>query len=82
MTTTALSLIAKARQSGTPLIARDLWDPDWPVRLMTFVVGEGNPCVIVRRVGPRPGFLERIELLEEDAEQRLARYAISQVYNR
>lgn len=76
------ALIAKARQSGTLLIACDLWDPDCPVRLMTFVAEEGNPCVIVRRVGLRPGFLERIELFEEDAEQRLARYAISQVYNR
>jgi len=81
MTTTALSLIAKARQSCPPLIARDLSDPECPVRIMTFAAGEGNPCIIVRRVGSRPGFLERIELLEEDAEQRLARYVISQVCN-
>ena len=78
MTITAAMLIAKqeARRSGGPLVVRDVSDPDHPVRLMTFASGQASPSVIVRKVGARPGFLERIELLEQDADIRLARYLL------
>ena len=78
MTITAAMLIAKqeARGSGGPLVVRDVSDPDHPVRLMTFASGQASPSVIVRKVGARPGFLERIELLEQDADIRLARYLL------
>ena len=77
MTITAATLIAnhKAHKLAGPLIVRDLSDPERPVRLMTFSVGQA-PSVIVRRVGARPAFLERIELLERDADVRLARYVV------
>ena len=78
MTITAAMLIAKqeAHGSGGPLVVRDVSDPDDPVRLMTFASGHASPSVIVRKVGARPGFLERIELLEQDADLRLARYLL------
>ncbi|MGZ9190498.1 MAG: hypothetical protein ACXW39_10625 [Nitrospira sp.] len=78
MTITAATLIAnhKAHKLAGPLIVRDLSDPERPVRLMTFAVGRASPSVIVRKVGARPAFLERIELLERDADVRLARYVV------
>lgn len=78
MTITAAKLIAKQKSqgSGVPLIVRDLSDPDRPVRLISFAAGRSNPAVIVRSVGVRPAFLERIELLEQDADTRLARYLV------
>ena len=78
MTITAATLIAKHKAHGLagPLIVRDLSDPKRPVRLMTFAVGAASPTVIVRQVGARPAFLERIELLERDADTRLARYVV------
>jgi hypothetical protein len=81
MTVTAAMLIAKqkAHGSGGPLVVRDLSDPDRPVRLMTFASDQANPSVIVRKVGARPAFLERIELLEQDADVRLARYLLSKM---
>jgi hypothetical protein len=77
-TITAAMLIAqqKAHGSGGPLVVCDLSDPDRPVRLMTFASGQANPSVIIRKVGARPAFLERIELLEQDADVRLARYLL------
>ena len=77
MTITAAMLIAKqkAHGSGGPLVVRDLSDPDRPVRLMTFS-GQASPSIIVRKVGARPAFLEKIELLEQDADVRLARYLL------
>jgi hypothetical protein len=78
MTITAAKLIAKQKSQGSagPLIVRDLSDPNRPVRLITFALGQSNPAVIVRSVGERPAFLERIELLEQDADTRLARYLV------
>jgi hypothetical protein len=78
MTITAAKLIAKQKSqaSGGPLIVRDLSEPNRPVRLITFALGQSNPAVIVRSVGERPAFLERIELLEQDADTRLARYLV------
>ena len=78
MTITAAKLIAKqkSQESGGPLIVRDLSNPNRPVRLITFALGQSNPAVIVRSVGERPAFLERIELLEQDADTRLARYLV------
>ena len=78
MTITAAMLITKqkAHGSGGPLVVLDLSDPDHPVRLMTFASGQTSPSVIVRKVGARPAFLERIELLEQNADARLARYLL------
>lgn len=78
MIMTAAKLIAKqeSQGSGAPLIVRDLSDPDHPVRLISFAATRLNPAVIVRSVGKRPVFLERIELLEQDADTRLARYLV------
>ena len=84
MTITAAKLIAKqkSQELGGPLIVRDLSDPNRPVRLITFALGQSNPAVIVRSVGERPAFLERIELLEQDADTRLARYLVPSLSTR
>jgi hypothetical protein len=63
----------------TLMVTHDKSDPDHPVRLMTFASGQMSPSVIVRKVGARPGFLERIDLLEQDADIRLARYLLPNI---
>lgn len=79
MTITAAVLIAKhkAQRSCEPLIVRDLSYVERPVRLMTFARDRVSPAVIVRIIGARPAFLERIELMQPDADARLARYAVT-----
>jgi hypothetical protein len=54
----------------------DLALVDRPERSMMFDPDRINPTVIVRTVGNTPFFIERIELLQPDADERLGRYKL------
>ena len=79
-TLTAASLIAlrEAQQRGEepagPIIVRDLALASEPERSVMFDPNRVKPTVVVRTVGYTPFFIERIELLQPDADERLGRY--------
>ena len=79
-TLSAASLIElhEAQQRGEeparPIIVHDLAVVSEPERSMMFDPNRGIPTVVVRTVGNTPFFIERIELLQPDADERLGRY--------
>ena len=79
-TLTASSLIElrEAQQRGEepagPIIVHDLALASEPERSVMFDPNRVNPTVVVRTVGNTPFFIERIELLQPDADERLGRY--------
>jgi hypothetical protein len=54
----------------------DLALVDRPERSMTFDRNHPSPAVVVRTTAKTPFFIERIELLQPDADTRLARYEL------
>ena len=82
MILTAAALMAryKMQQSGQepaePIVVHDLALPDRPERSMMFDRNHLTPAVVVRTIGYTPFFIERIEFLQPDADQRLARYEL------
>lgn len=91
MTQTTLSAaglieLRSAQQRGDervrPIIVHDLALADWPERSMMFDPNRVNPTVIVRTAGYTPFFIERIELLQPDADQRLGRYRLVEASSR
>ena len=62
--------------AGEPLVVRDLSLPSRPERSMKFDLNRVDPVVTVRTISRKPLFLERIELLHANADQRLARYEL------
>ena len=81
-TLTAASLIElhEAQQRGEepagPIIVHDLALVSQPERSMRFDPNRIAPTVVVRTTGNTPFFIERIELLRPDADERLARYKL------
>ena len=79
-TLTASSLIElrEAQQRGEeparPIIVHDLALANEPERSMMFDPNQVRPTVVVRTVGYTPFFIERIDLLQPDADERLERY--------
>jgi hypothetical protein len=79
-TLTASSLIElrEAQQRGEEpagsIIVHDLALVGRPERSMRFDPNHVAPTVIVRTTGNTPFFIERIELLQPDADKRLRRY--------
>jgi hypothetical protein len=63
-------------RSVQPIIVRDLALPSHPCRSMRFDVMRKSPVVVVRTAGPNRAFVERINLLQADADERLARYEL------
>lgn len=59
-----------------PIIVHDLALDGWPERSMMFDPDRVDPTIIVRTAGYTPFFIERIELLQPQAEQRLKRYRL------
>ena len=64
-----------------PIIVHDLALVDWPERSMRFDPNCIAPTVVVRTTGYTPFFIERIELLEPDADERLKRYKLVEKKN-
>jgi hypothetical protein len=58
------------------IIVLDLALPSHPRRSIRFDVMRKSPAVIVRTDGPNRAFIERIDLLQADAHERLARYEL------
>ena len=80
LTAAALMERYKMQQCGQepaePIVVHDLALADRPERSMTFDRNHLTPAVVVRTKGYAPFFIERIELLQPDADQRLARYEL------
>ena len=81
-TLTAASLIElrTAQQRGEeparPIIVHDLALVGGPERSVMFDPNRVDPAVVVRTVGNTPFFIERIDLLHPDADERLGRYKL------
>jgi hypothetical protein len=77
---TAARLIAlceaqkRGEEPARPIIVHDLALAGEPERSMMFDPNQVRPTVVVRTVGYTPFFIERIELLQPDADERLERY--------
>lgn len=83
LTAAGLIELRMAQQRGEervrPIIVHDLALAGSPERSMMFDPNRVNPTVIVRTAGYTPFFIERIELLQADADQRLGRYRLVEV---
>ena len=82
LTATSLIELRQAQQLGEeparPLIVHDLALVGRPERSMMFDPERINPTVVVRTTGNTPFFIERIELLQPEADARLQRYELLQ----
>jgi len=80
LTAAALTALYKIQQCGQEparlIVVHDLALADRPERSMMFDRNHLTPAVVVRTKGYTPFFIERIELLQPDADQRLARYEL------
>jgi hypothetical protein len=78
LTVASLIKMRKAQQYGEalagPIIVHDLALVGRPERSIRFDPTRVAPTVIVRTTGNTPFFIERIELLQPDADERLGRY--------